>query len=63
MKYKVDIILAIITFFAGASIIYFVPNGKNGYQFIPLFIYWTIRYFRRKSREKKDLERSSEKTV
>ena len=50
---KVEVILSVITLLVGMSIIYFTPNGKNnGYWIIPLIIFWTIRYIRRKSKEK-----------
>lgn len=55
MKDKIDIILFVICFLVGILIIYLTPNGKDGYWIIPLIIYWTIRYIRRKSKDKKNI--------
>lgn len=53
LRDKFDIALFVIMFLIGVGIIYFVPNGKDGYYFIPALIYWNIRFIRRKNKAKK----------
>jgi len=48
MRDKFNTILFVVTFVTGILIIYLTPSGRNGYWIIPLIIYWTIQYFRKK---------------
>lgn len=54
LRDRFDTILFIVTFLIGLGIIYFIPNGKDGYWFIPLVVFWAIRFIRRINKVKRE---------
>lgn len=51
---KFDYLLALSTFIVGAIIIFFLQSPGDLYHFIPLAIFWIIRFLRWCKKEKRE---------